>query len=87
VLRYTYSLWYAYFGALDLVGPQFCGTGVENAQYIGPAWSPMGMGLLVNQFGGRLCFQLTYDPYLVGDSLASEFLDLVVTDLRHSTAK
>jgi hypothetical protein len=86
VLRYSYSLWYAYFGALDSVGPQFCGVPVENAQYIGPAWSPMGIGLLVNQFGGQLCFQLTYDPYLVSNSLASEFLDVVVTDLSRLAA-
>jgi hypothetical protein len=81
ILRYSYSLWYAYFGALDFVGPQFCGTRVENAQYVGPAWSPMGIGLLVNQFGGRLCFQLTYDPYLVSEALAGEFLDVALADL------
>ena len=81
ILRYSYSLWYAYFGALDSVGPQFCGTGVEHAQYVGPAWSPMGIGLLVNQFGGRLCFQLSYDPYLVSDDLAGQFLDVTLADL------
>jgi hypothetical protein len=81
LLRYSYSLWYAYFGALDAIGPQFCGIPVENAQYIGPAWSPMGIGMLVNQFGGRLCFQLTYDPYLVNDALAEDFLDVMLADL------
>lgn len=87
ILRYSYSLWYAYFGALDSIGPTFCGAKVENAQYIGPAWSPMGIGLLVNQFAGRLNFQLTYDPYLVNNSLANDFVDAVVTDLPHSAAK
>lgn len=83
ILRYSYSLWYAYFGALDGVGPHFCGIPVENAQYIGPAWSPMGIGLLVNQFGGRLCLQLTYDPYLVSDALAGDFLDVIRADLQN----
>ncbi len=81
LVRYSYSLWYAYFGALDAIGPDFCGTPVESAQYIGPAWSPMGIGMLVNQFGGRLCFQLTYDPYLVSEALVNQFLDATLADL------
>ncbi len=81
LLRYSYSLWYAYFGALDAVGPKFCGTPVENVFYVGPAWSPMGIGLLANQFAGRLCLALTYDPHLVSESLANSLLDVTLGDL------
>jgi hypothetical protein len=81
MLRYSYSLWYAYFGALDGLGPELCGRRIENAFYVGPTWSPMGIGMLASQFGERLNFQLTYDPYLVDDHLAKRFLDFVLQDV------
>jgi len=65
LLRYGYSLWYAYFGSLDVVGCQFCGVEIERVCYTGPTWSPVGITLLVNQYAGRTHFQATYDPDLV----------------------
>jgi hypothetical protein len=81
MLRWSLSLWYAYFGSLDSIGTAFCGAEVERAQYVGPTWSPMGIALLVNQFRGRLGLQLTYDPDLVPLPLAEAFLDWVLGDL------
>jgi len=81
MLRWSLSLWYAYFGSLDSLGPRFCGAEIERAQYIGPTWSPMGIALLVNQFRGRLCLQLTHDPDLVPPLLAQAYLDWITSDL------
>jgi hypothetical protein len=82
LLRYGYSLWYGYFGTLDAVGRQLCGVGVENIFFTGgPVWPWIGLGLLVNQYGGRLHFQATYDPRLVSPALAEAFLDFVLRDL------
>jgi hypothetical protein len=82
LLRYSYSLWYAYFGSLDSVGDQFCGAEIESVFYAGPSWSPLGLSLLVNQHRGRLFFQATYDPELVPEPLAQAFLDETLADLR-----
>src|SRR5207253_10598321 len=79
-LRYSFSLWYAYFGAVD-VPDEFFGVPVEDVYYAGPCWSPMGVTLLVNQFRGRLRFQATYVPESVPESLANAFLDTVLSDL------
>jgi hypothetical protein len=87
LLRWTYSLWYAYFGSLDAVGCHFGGTAIESVQYVGPTWSPLGLSLLANQFQGRLNFQATYDPDLVDEPLAEAFLDFVVDDLAEFAAK
>jgi hypothetical protein len=83
LLRWTYSLWYAYFGALDGVGERFCGVPIERVQYVGPTWSPVGISLLANQFRGQLLFQTTYDPDLIQSGLANQFLDAVLKDVRH----
>jgi hypothetical protein len=80
-LKTGFSLWYAYFGALDAVGDSFCGAAIDNLFYTGPSWAPMGMTLLANQFRGRLCLQATYVPDAVPTGLAEEFLDAVVEDL------
>jgi hypothetical protein len=84
--RWTYSLWYAYFGSLDSIGDRFCGVPIGNAHYIGPTWSPMGLSLLVNQFQGPMCFQATYDPDLVGSEAGEAFLDLLLEDLQEFAA-
>jgi hypothetical protein len=81
LVRYGYSLWYAYFGSLDAVGREFCGVEIDRVCYTGPTWSPMGITLLVNQFAGRMHFQATYDPQLVSDSLANTFLETTLADL------
>jgi hypothetical protein len=82
LLRWTCSLWYAYFGSLDGVGKQFCECRIERIQYVGPTWSPMGLSLLANQFQGKLHFQVTYDPDLVNGELLTQFLDFVLSDLK-----
>lgn len=81
LLRYGYSLWYAYFGALDAAGHSLCGTTIDTVFYTGPVWSSIGLTLLVNQYRGRLHFQVTYDPRVVSPSLANAFLDSVLQDL------
>jgi hypothetical protein len=80
-LRHSFSLWYAYFGSLDAAGNSFCGAPVERVFYTGPAWSAVGLTLLVNQHAGRLHFQATYTPASVPEALAHRFLDHVVGDL------
>jgi hypothetical protein len=81
VLRAGFSLWYAYFGALDGVGETFGGSAIDRIFYTGPGWSPMGMTLIANQFRGQLLLQATYVPESVPEGLANEFLDGVVGDL------
>ena len=49
--------------------------------YAGPAWSPMGLSLIANQFGSRLLLQMTYIPASVPAALAEQFLDEVMDDL------
>jgi len=80
-LRYSYSLWYAYFGALDRLGTEFCGACIDNVYYTGPSWSPIGLTLLVNQYRGKLQLQATCALASVSQSLAEEFLQLVAEDL------
>jgi hypothetical protein len=87
LLRWTYSLWYAYFGSLDGVGGELCGAEVKKVQYIGPTWSPLGISLLVNQFQRQTYFQATYDPDLVDERLAEAFLDFVLDDLARFAAE
>lgn len=82
LLRYGYSLWYAYFGPLDPAGEQLCGARIEEIFYTGPVWSSIGLTLLVNQYRGRLHFQATYDPRVAPPSLADAFLEFVCNDLR-----
>jgi hypothetical protein len=79
-MRYSFSTWYAYFGAID-IGETFFGAAVDDVYYAGPCWSPMGITLLVNQFRGCLRFQATYVPESVSEPLANEFLDKVLCDL------
>ncbi|HKB06594.1 MAG TPA: hypothetical protein VKD90_30640 [Gemmataceae bacterium] len=81
LLRSGYSIWYAYFGSLDTMGEQFCGTPIEDACYVASSWPPMGVTLLVNKFQGVLVFQSTSVPGSVPESRANEFLDAVVSDL------
>jgi len=80
MLRWSYSLWYAYFGSLDSI-QQLCDVPVEQAYYVGPIWSPVGFALLANQFRGQLLLQATYDPELVSQPLTSQLLDAVCNDL------
>lgn len=82
VMRYSCTLWYAYFGALDALGPRFCGAEIDRIHYVGPTWSPMGIAMLANQFCGRLSLHLTHDPDLVPPPLAAAYLDRIVADLR-----
>jgi hypothetical protein len=82
LLRHTVSLWYGYFGALDSIGPDFCGAGVEEVFSVGPAWAPVGLTLLVNKYRGRLLFQATYLPAAVPEPVVGAFLDAVLDDLR-----
>jgi hypothetical protein len=84
-LKIGFSLWYAYFGALDAVGEPFAGTKVENVFYTGPSWPPMGITLLVSQFRERLSLQATYVPSSVPVDLANEFLETVVRDLTNES--
>jgi hypothetical protein len=82
LVRYAYSLWYAYFGRLDEVGKTFCGSRIGNIYYTGgPVWPSIGLALLVNQHGGRLNFQATYDTRMISPRLAEAFLDFVLADL------
>jgi hypothetical protein len=79
-LRHSFSLWYAYFGAID-VAEHFFAAPVEDVFYVGPCWSPMGVTLLVNQFRDRLRLQVTYVPESAPEPLASAFLDAVLADM------
>jgi hypothetical protein len=82
LLRYGYSLWYAYFGVLDAVGGTLCGVTIEDLFHTGgPIWSSIGLTLLVNQYRDRLHFQATYDSRLASRSLVDALLDFVLTDL------
>ena len=81
LLRYCVSLWYGFFGSLDGVGERFCGAAIEQVFSAGPCWAPVGLTLLVNQYGGRLLFQATYVPDVVPEPLAGAFLDHVLDDL------
>jgi hypothetical protein len=81
MLRWSYSLWYAYFGALDAVR-QLCGVPVEQIYYVGPTWSPIGLSLLANQYGGQTFLQATYDPELIAPPLAGQVLDAITADLQ-----
>jgi hypothetical protein len=80
-LAYGFSLWYAYFGLLDEIGHELLGVPIENASYIGPCWSPIGVTLLAQQFRGRLGLQLTYLPELVSERDATRFLARTCADL------
>jgi len=55
---------------------------VEQIYYVGPAWSPIGLSLLANQYRGRLLLQATYDPELIAPPLADQVLDTISADLR-----
>jgi hypothetical protein len=81
LLRYRYSLWYAFFGSLDGLGERFCGAAIDEAFYAGPAWSPMGITLLANQHHGRLLIQATYVPEIAPPELVQQYLDQIVTDV------
>jgi hypothetical protein len=80
-LRRGFSLWYAHFGSQDAIGREFCGAAIDDVNYVGPAWPGPGITLLINQFRGRLLFQATYLPDTISDSLASTFLDRLISDL------
>jgi hypothetical protein len=80
-LKVGFSLWYAYFGALDEVGERFGGAGIERVFYTGPCWPQVGITLLANQFRGRLLLQVTYVPESVPEEVANKFLDEIIGDL------
>jgi condensation domain-containing protein len=81
LFRHTFSLWYAYFGSQDAAGERLCDVDIDQICFSGPAWSPMGISLIANQFHDRLFLQATYLPDSVPDDLANRFLDEVVDDL------
>lgn len=82
LLRYGYSLWYAFFGELDRTDDWVCGQKVENIYYAGgPLWPAIGLALLANQYRGALHLQVTFDTRLVGPALAEQFLDVVLAEL------
>jgi len=80
-MREGFSLWYACFGSTDAIGTEFCGAGIEDVFFTGPAWPPMGLTLLVNQFRGRLLFQATFVPACVSEETVARFLDEMMRDL------
>jgi len=80
-LAHGFSLWYAYFGMLDVLGKTFLGAPIEDVSYIGPCWSPMGITLLAQQYQGRLALQVTYVPELVSDVDAAAFLQRTRDDI------
>jgi hypothetical protein len=82
LVLYGYSLWYAYFGNLNATGSTFCGSRIEDIYHTGGLlWPSIGLALLVNQSGGRLNFQATYDSRLISLQLADAFLDFILADL------
>jgi hypothetical protein len=82
LVRYCYSLWYAFFGNLQARGSTFCGSRIEDIFHTGgPIWPSIGLALLVNQSCGRLNFQATYDSNLISLQLAQTFLDFILADL------
>jgi hypothetical protein len=81
LIRRGFSLWYGFFGAQDSVGTHFGGAPIESIEYAGPAWAPLGATLIVNQFRGRLLFQLTYIPESAPETLVLRFLDELFDDL------
>jgi hypothetical protein len=80
-LAHGFSLWYAYFGALDVLGREFLGVPIDDVSYIGPCWSPMGITLLAQQYQGRLSMQVTYVPDLVAEHDAQAFLDRLAAEM------
>jgi hypothetical protein len=86
MLRWSYSLWYAYFGAIEEI-PRVAGAEVEQLYFVGPTWWPIGFTLLANQFRGRLHLQATYDSALLADPLSDRVLDWIVADLADLAAR
>jgi hypothetical protein len=84
-MREGFSLWYAYFGTTDSIGRQFCGIDIEDVQFAGPAWPPMGLTLLANQFRGRLLLQATYVPPRL--MRRPTFLDELTRDLTADSSR
>jgi hypothetical protein len=80
-IRYMFSLWFAFFRSMDQLGRTFLGCPIAEVFSVGPAWSPMGLTLLVNQYNEQLFLQATYAPDALSEQQAQEFLDWVVTDL------
>ncbi len=82
LVHYAYSLWFGYFGSLEAVGKSFCGSAIEDLFHTGgPIWPSIALSLLVNQYGGHLNFQATYDARLIPPPLAEAFLDFLLADL------
>lgn len=79
--RYCQSLHYGFFSPPRGLRPTFAGVPVEQFYSAGSAWPPSGLTLIVNQFQGRMHFQVTHVPECVSPSLAQEFLDGVLADL------
>lgn len=87
LVRYGYSLWYGYFGDLDIAAGQLAGAAIEDVFYTGgPVWSSIGLTLLVSQYQGQLHLQATYDPRLVSSARAEEFLDWLRGELTQTNA-
>ena len=80
-LRFSFSMWYAYFGKLDDCGSSFAGQVIENIHYAGPTWSPLGMTVLASQYNGKLHLQATFAPHLIDDGVARDFIQFVHNDL------
>jgi hypothetical protein len=78
LMQRGYSFWYACFMSRESFSEGFCGTPVEDLSFVGPAWPPLGLTLIINQFRGRLRFQLTFLPDVVPEAVAAAFLDSVI---------
>src|SRR5262249_51449819 len=52
MLRYCLSLWYGAFSPPRGLGRELFGVPIETVFSAGPAWAPVGLTLLVNQFQG-----------------------------------
>ena len=83
-LAHGFSLWYAYFGALDVLGKEFLGVPIDDVSYVGPCWSPMGITLLAQLYQRRLALQVTYVPELVADHDAQAFLRRLSADIERT---
>lgn len=82
LMRSGYSCWYGCFDLPTPAGDQFCDTAVTELRYFGPAWTPPGFTLVVNNWHDQLLFQATYVPDTVPTDIAESLLDRFFADLQ-----
>jgi hypothetical protein len=87
MLRYSFSLWYGFFGGTQDVADTFLGVPIDDVYFNGPCWAPLGMTLLVNPFRDRLNLQASYLPDLIPTELAHEFLAWIRADAVQAEAR